>query len=74
MRGFGLHQNRPAHASKLIRFRVIYQHMLVSLLQCTGERFQNLVNLIAYADQLWMSKSTYLFGSVLMQVTSFFFE
>ena len=59
MRVIDLHQNRPAHASKLTRCIVSYQQMLV--------------NLFAYAGKLWMCKFTCLCGSVLTPVTSFLF-
>ena len=74
MRVIGQHQNRPVQASELTRFRVSNQHMLPSLPPCAGKLHQNLVNLLAYAGQLWMRKFTRLCGSVLMQVTRFFSE
>ena len=73
MRVIGLHQNRPAHTSKLTKFRVSYQHTLVCLPACAGKLTWNLVNLLVYAGQLWMCKVTCLCGSFFMQVTSFFF-
>ena len=69
----GLHQNRPAHATKMTRFRVSYQQMLVSLPICVYKLTQNLVNLFAYEDRCWMNKFTCVCGSVLMQMASFYF-
>ena len=60
----GLHQNRSAHASKLTRFRLSYQHLLVSLPAWAGKPFRNLVNLLAYAGWLRICKLTCLRGSV----------
>ena len=74
MRVIGLLQNRLAHASKLSRLRVNYQHKLVSLTACAGKLTRNIVNLLAYAIQLGMCKIAFLCVSVLMQVISFFTE
>ena len=49
----GMHQNRPAHTSKLTWFRVKNQHMLVILHACAGKLTQNLVNLLSYAGRFW---------------------
>ena len=46
MQVIGSHQNRPAHASKLTRFPVSYQQMLVSLPAYTIKITRNLVNLL----------------------------
>ena len=51
-RVIGLHQNRPAHASKLNRFRLGYQHMLLTLPACAGKLTRNLLNLLSYAGWL----------------------
>ena len=66
-RVIGLHQNRPAHASKLTRFRLGCQYMLVSLPGCAGKLTRNLVNLLAYEGRLWICKFACLCGLVLMQ-------
>ena len=73
MQVIGLHQNRSAHASKVTRFRVTYQHVLVSLPPCAGKLLCNLVSLHVNVGKLWMNKFTRLCGSVLLQVTSFLF-
>ena len=72
MRFIGSHQRRPAHTSKLTRFRIRHQHMIVSLRVYAGKLTQNLGNLLAYAGQLWECKTTCLCWSVVRQVTSFF--
>ena len=52
MQVIGLHKNRPAHASKLARFQISYQHMLVSLVACAGKLTRHLVKLLAYAGRV----------------------
>ena len=49
MQVIGLHQNRPAQASKLTMFRVSNQHMQVSAPACSGKLTQKLVNFLASA-------------------------
>ena len=51
VRVIGLHQKQPAHASKLISFRISYRHMLVGLPVYAGKLTRNLVKLLAYARQ-----------------------